>query len=134
VRAAALAENLQYAGVEVQWVQESFTAKSARALWADEASGRRHPPRARDWLARARRRRRAAAAHVPERRPWWTWHSRQPRRALSKRSLGGPASRVPARKYARNVRRGRHAPNEPYSFYDITSWALPPRTVCRPTR
>src|SRR5262249_33501347 len=28
-------------------------------------------------------------------------------------------------KYERNVHRGRRAPGEPYSFYDITSWALP---------
>src|SRR6185436_16895938 len=38
VRAAALVENLQYAGVEVQWVSKAFTAKAVRELWADPGS------------------------------------------------------------------------------------------------
>src|SRR5258705_9554622 len=41
------------------------------------------------------------------------------------RSVDSSFARIELEKYARNVRRGRHAPNEPYSFYDITSWALP---------
>jgi hypothetical protein len=38
VRAAALGENLQYAGIEVQWLKQSFSAKGARAVWSEPAS------------------------------------------------------------------------------------------------
>jgi hypothetical protein len=131
VRAAALAENLQYAGVEVQWVQESFTAKTARALWADEGS--KPAPAGGKGLERA-------GAPAPVSRPAgahtfangaFVVDLAQPgsrvARALieADRSVDSAFARAELEKYARNVHRGRHAPDEPYSFYDITSWALP---------
>jgi hypothetical protein len=131
VRAAALAENLQYAGVEVAWRPGPFTVKAARPLWADASSS--PAPAEGKGLDRA-----GAPAPAPRPAVARTFANgafvvdlAQPGSRLARalieadRSVDSAFARAELDKYARNLRRGRHAPNESYSFYDITSWALP---------
>lgn len=131
VRAAALAENLQYSGVEVKWVSRAFTARSCRALWGDGAS--RPVPANGEGLARAGTPRapvqpdaartfRGGAFVVDLAQPG----SRVARALLEEdRSVDAAVTRAELEKYERNLKRGRRAPTESYAFYDITSWALP---------
>ena len=131
VRAAALVENLQYAGVEVQWLGRAWVAKGVRELWAD--------PGAKPAPAGGKGLERAGAPPAPAARSGMHTFangvfvvdlaqpgSRVARALLEEdRSVGAEFTRQELDKYARNVRRGRRAPGEPYSFYDITAWALP---------
>jgi hypothetical protein len=131
VRAAALVENLQYAGVEVRWHPEAFTARNARAVWADPGS--RPAPAGGKGLDRkgtpatplgvnASRTFRNGAFVVDLAQPG----SRLARALIEEdRSVDTAFARQELEKYERNVRRGRRAPSEGYNFYDITSWALP---------
>jgi len=131
VRAAALVENLQYAGVEVHWVPRGFTAKGARALWADPGS--RPAPAGGKGLERAgvppAPRSAAASREFPA--GAFVVDLAQPGSRIARalleedRSVDSAFARVELEKYERNVRRGRRAPGEPYNFYDITAWALP---------
>jgi hypothetical protein len=131
VRAAAMVENLQYAGVEVQWVARAFTARSARLLWGDPGS--RPAPAGGKGLERAGSGAApvAAAAARPFANGAFVVDLAQPGSRIARalieedRSVDSSFARVELEKYARNVRRGRSAPAEPYNFYDITAWALP---------
>ncbi len=131
VRAAALVENLQYAGVEVQWVGKAFTVKAARELWADPGS--RPAPVAGKGLDRAGAPDSPAAkagAHAFANGAFVV-DLAQPASRIARalieqdRSVDSAFARQELEKYARNVRRGRRAPGESYNFYDITAWALP---------
>jgi hypothetical protein len=131
VRAAALVENLQYAGVEVQWVSKAFTAKSARELWADPGS--KPAPAGGKGLERT------GAPLAPAVKPAahafangvFVIDLAQPASRIARalieqdRSVDSAFARQELAKYERNVRRGRRAPGEGYNFYDITAWALP---------
>jgi hypothetical protein len=131
VRAAALVENLQYAGVEVQWIGKEFSVRSARELWADPGS--RPAPSGGKGLERAG----APASPAPRAiahkfaRGAFVVDLAQPgsrvARALIEqdRSIDSAFARQELAKYERNIRRGRRAPGEAYNFYDITAWALP---------
>lgn len=131
LRAAALVENLQYAGVEVQWLAKPFATKAARAMWADPGS--KPAPALGKGLSRAgtglaplqdpAAHRFAAGAFVIDlAQPG----SRIARALIEEdRSVDSAFARAELGKYERNVRRGRRAAGEPYGFYDITSWALP---------
>ncbi|MEQ1833387.1 MAG: M14 family zinc carboxypeptidase [Candidatus Eisenbacteria bacterium] len=131
VRAAALAENLQYAGVEVLWVPRAFSVKSARAVWADVAS--KPAPAGGKGLDRAGAP--APVAHAAAARSFangaFVIDLAQPGSRIARalieadRSVDSSFARLELEKYERNIRRGRRAPGESYSFYDITSWALP---------
>ncbi len=131
VRAAALVENLQYAGVEVQWVGKSLVVRNARALWADPGS----KPAPADGKGLARAGVVLAPAQPSAARTFATGAfvvdlaqpgSRVARALIEEdRSVDSAFARLELEKYARNVRRGRRAPGEGYSFYDITAWALP---------
>jgi len=131
LRAAAMAENLQYAGVEVQWREGAFRVKGARELWADPAS--RPAPAGGKGLSRAGTPpapRAAARDHAFEHGVFIVDlaqpGSRIARALLEEdRSVDTALARVELEKYARNVRRGRRTPGERYNFYDITAWALP---------
>lgn len=131
VRAAALAENLQHAGVEVRWVSQAFRSSAARPVWGDGAS-RPVPPEGKG-LARAGT---AAVALLPA-------EAHQFNKGAFVIDLAQPGSRVARallefdrspdsafvrqelEKYARNIARGRRTPGDGYGFYDITSWSLP---------
>ena len=131
VRAAALAENLQYAGVEVLWVPKAFSVKSARAVWADEGS--KPAPAGGKGLDRAGTP--APAAHAASAQAFtggaFVVDLAQPGSRIARalieadRSVDSAFARAEIEKYQRNIRRGRRAAGESYSFYDITSWALP---------
>ena len=131
VRAAALAENLQYAGVEVAWRPGPFTVRAARALWADGASS--PAPAEGEGLSRA-----GAPAPAPAPLAARTFEHgafvvdlAQPGSRIARalieadRSVTPEFTKAELEKYERNLRRGRRAPGESYSFYDITAWALP---------
>lgn len=131
VRAAALAENLQYAGVDVAWRAGSFSVKSARALWSDGDS--KPVPAGGKGLDRA-----GAPAPVPNAVAPRTFANgafvidlAQPGSRLARalieadRSVTPEFQKAELAKYERNLKRGRRAAGESYSFYDITSWALP---------
>jgi hypothetical protein len=131
VRAAALAENLQYAGVEVAWRPGPFTLKAARPVWADGASS--PAPAAGKGLSRAGAPAPAPAAPVTRtfERGAFVVDLAQPGSRLARalieadRSVDPAFAKAELEKYERNIRRGRRAASESYSFYDITSWALP---------
>jgi hypothetical protein len=130
VRAAALAENLMHAGVEVRWVKEAFSAKAARPTWDDPGS--REAPKDGKGLNRtgspyaplpAGARTFAHGAFVVN----LAQPGSRSARALIEfdRSVDTAFARRELEKYERNIRRGRHTPTESYGFYDITSWCLP---------
>ncbi len=131
LRAAALAENLQFAGVEVQWRAGSFTVKGARAVWADPGS--KLAPAGGKGLDRAGTPHAPVAAAAPRTFADGAFvvnlaqpGSRVARALIEEdRSVDSTFARLELEKYARNVRRGKRAPGEGYNFYDITSWALP---------
>jgi hypothetical protein len=131
VRAAALVENLQYAGVEVEWIAKAISVKGARAIWADPPS---HPaPAGGKGLDRSGTPPAPRAAATEQRfgNGAFVVDLAQPGSRIARalieedRSVDSAFARAELEKYARNVRRGRKAPSEPYGFYDITSWALP---------
>ena len=130
VRAAALAENLLHAGVEVRWVKDAFTAKSARPTWGDPGS--KPAPKDGKGLNRAgspvvplpavSRKFEHGAFVVDLAQPG----SRVARALLEyDRSVDTAFVRRELDKYERNIKRGKNAPTEDYGFYDITSWCLP---------
>lgn len=130
VRAAALAENLLHAGVEVQWVAGAFTARDARAVWGDGATRpvpekgkgleRRGDPPAPEAAAAARRYD-SGAFVIDLAQPG----SRVARALLEHdRSPDTTFARLELQRYERNLAKGKRAPGEPYGFYDITSWNL----------
>ena len=131
VRTAALVENLQYAGVEVQWVKQSFSAKGARDLWPEPAS--KPAPKEGKGLDRAGTPAAPKAAAVEAKFPNGAFviDMAQPGSRIARalieedRSVDSAFARAELGKYERNVHRGKHAPKEDYGFYDITSWALP---------
>jgi hypothetical protein len=131
LRAAALVENLQYAGVEVEWQPKAFTVKSARAIWADPGS--KPAPAGGKGLDRKGTPAAPAAAATSHSFPHGAFivdlaqpGSRIARALIEEdRSVDSTFARLELEKYERNVRRGRRAPSEGYNFYDITSWALP---------
>lgn len=130
LRAAALAENLMHAGVEVRWVKDAFTARWARPTWGDP--GGRPLPKDGKGLDRAG----SPVAALPAAARAFAHGAfvvdlAQPgsrvARALIEfdRSVDTALTRRELEKYERNVRRGRNTPDESYGFYDITSWCLP---------
>ena len=130
LRAAALAENLMHAGVEVRWVKGAFTARSARPTWGDP--GGKAVPKDGKGLDRAG----SPVATLPAAAHAFAHGAfvvdlAQPgsrvARALVEydRSVDTAFARRQLEKYERNIRRGKNAPNEGYDFYDITSWCLP---------
>lgn len=130
LRAAALAENLMHAGVEVRWVKDAFTTKAARPIWADP--GGRPVPKDGKGLDRtgspvatpaAVARTFARGAFVVD----LAQPGSRVARALLEfdRSADTAFSRRELEKYERNIRRGKNTPDEDYDFYDITSWCLP---------
>ena len=142
LRAAALAEALLNAGVEVRWVAQPFRAAEARPLWGD-------PPRpagAKPGRSAARDATRDSAGFAPagSHKPWafpagarefpggaFVVDLAQPDARLARTLLEREApmdtayERQQLEKYARNLARGKNAPREPYDFYDITAWSLP---------
>jgi hypothetical protein len=120
VRAAALAENLLHAGVEVMWIGRPFRAGAARPVWQDAP-------------APARGGRSGAAARVAHefQKGAFIVDLAQPgaRAVRSLLELESPIDSAFARtqleKYGRNLGRGRNASGERYDFYDITAWSLP---------
>ena len=137
VNAAALAGNLLDAGVEVRWIQGGFRAASAQAVWWDAPSSdrTRSTARAADSAGAAR----GGPARYPE-APWAGHDFRagtfvvdlaQPGSRVARTLLDRDApveptfARTQLDKYARNIRRGTHAPREGYDFYDVTAWSLP---------
>lgn len=130
LRAAALAENLMHAGVEVRWVKDAFTSRSARPTWGDP--GGKPAPKDGKGLDRAG----SPATTLPAvaktfARGAFVVDLAQPgsrvARALLEydRSTDTALTRRELEKYERNIRRGRNTPDENYGFYDITSWCLP---------
>jgi hypothetical protein len=131
VRAAAMVENLQYAGVEVRWVPGTFDVRSATALWADgdpkpAPAGGKGLDRAGAPAPRPR-----AAAPARFEHGAFVVDLAQPgsrvARALieADRSVDADMTKRELDRYARNIRRGRRSPTENYDFYDITAWAMP---------
>lgn len=134
-RAAALAENLLHAGVEVRWVPEAFALRAARPVWEDGASR----PLPKDPGALAAMPVRAGSPEPARVRPRPRAFPRgafvvdlaQPGSRIARavlepdRSIDSAFARVELEKYERNVRRGRRAPREGYDFYDMTAWMLP---------
>jgi len=130
VRAAALAENLLHAGVEVGWIAAPFTVRSARPTWGDP--GGRPLPKGGKGLDRT------GNPTVPLPAESHTFaHGAfvvdlaQPGSRVARavfeydRSIDTAFARQELGKYERNVRRGKNTPAEDYGFYDITSWCLP---------
>ena len=128
-RAAALVENLQHVGVEVRWVPDAFTLKSARALFADHSklaptkwSGGERAGMPRPALEPAAARTFAHGAFVID--------MAQPASRIARTVLEADASpdtafvRRELGKYTRNIARGKRAPSEDYGFYDLTAWSL----------
>jgi hypothetical protein len=124
VRAAALAENLLEAGVEVGWHAAPFHAASARPVWSDPPAtkpagkGKRAPAPA------------AAGAHAFEHGAFvvdLAQPAARVARALLERDapIDSGFARSQLDKYQRNLARGKNAPSEPYDFYDVTAWSLP---------
>jgi len=117
--------------VEVEWHAQPFSVKNARAIWADPAS--KPAPAGGKGLDRSGTPPAPRAAPVEQRFASGAFlvdlsqpGSRIARALIEEdRSVDSTFARAELGKYARNVRRGRKAPNEPYGFYDITSWALP---------
>ncbi len=130
LRAAALAENLIHAGVEVRWVRNAFSVKAARPIWSDAAS-RPAPKEGRglDRTGNPEAPRAEVARAFP--RGAFVVDAAQPggrvARALIEfdRSVDSAFARRELEKYERNLRRGKNTPEEDYDFYDITSWCLP---------
>ena len=131
VRAAALAENLLHAGVEVRWLADPLALHGARPTWGDP--GGHEAPKAGKGLERA-------GAPAPPVLPLETRtlaHGAfvidlaQPGSRIARalieydRSIDTAFARAELGKYARNIARGRRTPSETYGFYDITSWCLP---------
>lgn len=130
LRAAALAENLMHAGVEVQWLGADFAAREARAVWSRDDSKpipdkgasleRRGDPPASDAPPEARRFPQGAFV-IDLAQPGsriaraLLEHDRSPDTAFVRQEL---------ERYQRNLARGKRAPAESYGFYDITSWNL----------
>jgi hypothetical protein len=146
LRAAALAENLMNAGVEVQWVEKGFRSAGAQPLWWDApAPAAPAAPAAASKDAKAKPAAksepvpRGGMAAYPE--AAWAAHEfagrtfvvdlAQPAgrlaRTLIERSapVDSAFGRTQLDKYARNLLRGDNAPKESYDFYDITAWSLP---------
>ena len=131
LRAAALAENLMHAGVEVRWLGRAFTVRSTRGLWSDPQS--LPAPKQGKGLARAGTP--SAPARVAGARTFehgaFVVDLAQPASRVARalleedHSVDTSFAREELATYARNLHRGRRAPAEPYRFYDITAWALP---------
>ncbi len=131
LRAAAMVENLQHAGVEVRWVGQSFTTRLAIPVWDDGAS--KPAPKEGKGLERAGMP--ASPTLGPQTRTFskgvFVIDMAQPgsrvARALIEfdRSPDSAFVRQELDKYARNIARGRRTPSDGYGFYDITSWSLP---------
>ena len=130
LRAAALAENLMHAGVEVRWVKGAFTARAARPTWGDPGGG----PAPKDGKGLDRTGSPAPQLPAAARtfaRGAFVVDLAQPgsrvARALLEfdRSVDTAFARRELEKYERNLKRGKNAPTESYGFYDITSWCLP---------
>jgi hypothetical protein len=137
VRAAALAENLLNAGIEVRWVAKPFRSGAARAVWADPPA----PPGA--GPAKGAK----GAKETPPRPPGpppepapaprafergaFVVDLAQPAGRLARTLLQRDApmdtgfARAQLEKYERNLKRGKNAPREGYDFYDVTAWSLP---------
>ncbi|HEV2104486.1 MAG TPA: M14 family zinc carboxypeptidase [Candidatus Eisenbacteria bacterium] len=131
VRAAALAENLLHAGVEVRWVRDAFSVRNARPTWAD---GPTQPaPKDGKGLRRAGEPAPAPLAAGARAFPHGAFvvDLAQPGSRIARallefdHSVDTAFARAELAKFDRNVHRGRNAPDEPYGFYDITAWSLP---------
>jgi hypothetical protein len=145
--AAALAENLLNAGVEVMWVGGAFRA-AARPVWWDApvthapanlSTGGASSAARKDGAVRPTAAARGGMASYPE-APWAPHAFREGAFVVD---LAQPASRVARtllerdatlqasfartqlEKYERNIRRGKNARRETYDFYDVTAWSLP---------
>ncbi len=130
VRAAAFAENLMHAGVEVQWRSGAFRVRDARPLWSHDAA----KPAPEKGKGLERRGDPASATAPSETRSYpegafvidlaqpgsrvaraLLEHDRSPDAAFAKQEL---------ERYERNLAKGKRAPAESYGFYDVTSWNL----------
>ena len=135
LRAAALAEDLLNAGVEVGWKAGAFKANGARAVWAD-APAPAAKGKAQKGKATPAARPDAEAARAPA-APHAFGHGAfvvdlaQPAarvaRAFLERDppIDSAFARGQLEKYERNLKRGKNAPMEGYDFYDVTAWSLP---------
>ena len=135
VRAAALAENLLHAGIEVSWKAGSFRAAGARPVWSDAPAPK---PAARKGKGAkgaqaaepSTSSRPAAAPHAFERGAYIV-DLAQPAARVARAFLERDApidsgfARTQLEKYERNLKRGKNAPMEGYDFYDVTAWSLP---------
>uniref|UniRef100_A0A832I0K5 Peptidase M14 domain-containing protein n=1 Tax=Eiseniibacteriota bacterium TaxID=2212470 RepID=A0A832I0K5_UNCEI len=134
-RAAALAENLLHAGVEVRWVPEAFALRAARAMWED---GPTAPLPADPKALAARPARVGSPPPAPARagarafpHGAFVVDLAQPGGRIARailehdRSIDSAFARRQLEKYERNVRRGKRTPGEHYEFYDLTAWMLP---------
>lgn len=130
LRAAALAENLLHAGVEVQWVAKPFSVRDARAVWSRDAS--KPAPEKGKGLDRRGSPAGPEAPAEPREYPQGAFvidlaqpGSRIARALLEHdRSVDTAFARAELERYERNLAKGKRAPGEPYGFYDITSWNL----------
>ncbi|MBI5709436.1 MAG: hypothetical protein HZC42_03910 [Candidatus Eisenbacteria bacterium] len=141
LRAAALAEDLLNAGVEVRWVAKPFRAAGAAAgeRAASRGAGERAAAGAGKSAVRARPE--PAGGMVGAAAPPFAAREfahgafvvdlAQPAGRLARTLIERDAAmdtafaRIQLEKYARNLKRGKLAPKEPYDFYDVTAWSLP---------
>lgn len=132
LRAAALAENLMFDGVEVRWVKQAFSIKGARPTWGDPGS----KPVPKDAKAAPQRIGAPPAPALPAVSREFPHGAfvvdlAQPGSRIARalieydRSIDTAFARQELEKYERNIARGRRTPSEPYGFYDITAWCLP---------
>ena len=142
-RAAALAENLLEAGVEVRWLPGPVRSGAARPVWTDvpgkagaapadaakpagKAARPGPPPRAGTPVG-------PMAPFAPRDFPAGAFlvDLAQPAGRLARTLIERDApvdaafARVQLDKYERNLKRGKRAPKEGYDFYDVTAWSLP---------
>ena len=132
VRAAALAEDLLHAGVDVSWKAGAFRATGARTVWSDVPVPAAKPAAKKGKAAApaATPARAAAAPHAFEHGAFVV-DLAQPTARVARAFLERDApidsgfARTQLEKYERNLKRGKNTPTEGYDFYDVTAWSLP---------
>ncbi|TMQ50861.1 MAG: hypothetical protein E6K73_07065 [Candidatus Eisenbacteria bacterium] len=143
VRAASLVEALLNHGVEVRWIEKPFRSGAAQPVWFDMGGGGRGSAGSRAADSASARARSTAGLTGSAATPKPPFAERMFKDGAYVVDLAQPAGRLARtllerdapidrdftrrqlEKYERNIKRGKHAPKEPYDFYDVTAWSLP---------